>query len=110
MPVKAVVIASLLLTGCAGAEIVSLHGNSASPHAPSNEAASRGGVMKYESGNPGHAQRGRDDAYKKMHEFCRGPYKITQESLGKQTGDVVPYAGVYWVDNQEFVYLNFECE
>jgi hypothetical protein len=55
-------------------------GDGTSLYAPTNERE-QGGVVAYSMvGTSDMVKRRRDDAYKKMHEACNGPYRIVAET------------------------------
>lgn len=89
-----VLVLSFLVTGC-GSSMVSTRGDSVSAFAPSNEAARRGGTVKYNNGGPTKGKRA--SAYKRMSKRCGGPYRIVNE------GPVVEGAYTYW-------YIHFDCD
>jgi hypothetical protein len=104
------VVFALFLTGC-GASMVSTRGDSKSAYAPTNESAQRGGTIKYLNQGASSVKKDRrEDAYKQMHDFCRGAYKITSEGPRSEGGDVIPVGGVSFYEDSQYWYMNFECE
>lgn len=95
----------MLLNGCAS--VVTKRGDG-SKYAPTNEV--RGGTVKYNNQGFGAAGR-RKSAYKRMHQFCGGPYKIISEHSSRRGNMAVPVGGtVMFTGGQEEVYIDFECE
>lgn len=67
----------LSLAGCSASR-VSVNDPSTSAYAPANEAS--GPEISYCNAGPKHARNARrEDAYRKMHAACGGPYEIVRE-------------------------------
>jgi hypothetical protein len=96
--------------GCSATMVEKPGGTSSSPYAPVNEA-SRGGVVKYlNEGAKSIRNKRREDAYKKMYEACRGPYRIVAEGPQAEGGVVIqisPTSSVY--SSSQYWYIQFSC-
>jgi len=104
-------IGCLAFTGCAGANMVTMRGNSKSANAPVNEAEMRGGTIKYRaSGRQSVIRKSREVAYQQMSKYCGGPYRITKESVLQQNEGMTPIGGTYYADNQDWNFIDFQCE
>lgn len=88
--------------------MVSTRGNVSSDIAPTNEKEMRGGVVKYFT-EDGHSSERRQDAYQQMHDFCKSPYTITNESVKQDNSVVVPIEGIFVNPTTEWIYLSFKC-
>lgn len=98
------------LTGC-GASMVSTRGDSQSPYAPTNERDSRGGTVKYlNEGIASVRKSRREDAYRQMHDFCNGAYKITAEGPKSEGGMAMPIGNAAYYGDSQYWYMSFECE
>ncbi len=98
------------MIGCS-ATMVSTHGNSTSKYAPSNEKDHSGGLIKYlNQGGSSVIKSRRDDAYKKMYEYCGGNYKITSEGPRDEGGSAMPVGNMVVYDNDQYWYIGFECQ
>lgn len=98
-------LVALLMTGCSASMVQTRTGG---PHAPVNERT--GGIIKYlYMGSKTVIEKRRQDAYRQMHEHCRGAYRITVE--GEKAGTTVnldPILGQMSQDN--YWVIDFECE
>jgi hypothetical protein len=106
-----ILIASVFcVLGCS-AKMVSTHGDSNSAYAPVNEKSSRGGIVKYLNGGAKSVKAARkEDAYKKMHDFCGGPYKIVSEDPHNDGGYAQANGnGGASYGSYQYLYLKFEC-
>jgi hypothetical protein len=99
-----------LLQGCA-ATMVSNPGSAENvQYAPVNESE-RSGMVKYLNQGADFVIKGRRaDAYKQMHEACKGSYKIDSEgpqSNGSVTAVAAP--GVAFTESNQYWYIRFSC-
>jgi len=75
----------------------------------------RGGVVAYPTwGTEAATKRMRTDAYKKMHEYCDGKYKIAEEKIVSSSADHSTYpdghGGTYTTAyGSEEMMITFEC-
>jgi hypothetical protein len=99
----------VLLTACA-ASMVSSAKPSDSPDAPINERT-RTGVVKYLNDGAGFVKsKRREDAYKKMHESCGGPYRIVAEGPKEEGGVVVATSSeTAALLESHFWYIQYAC-
>lgn len=88
-----------LLPAC-GATMVSTRGKDVSNFAPINERQRKGGEVRYS--NWGDTYNKRKDAYRQMHDFCGGEYKITHEEEREKVKNAYGHTAAYW-------YIDFEC-
>lgn len=101
-------ISLIVLSGCAGSQLIRSVGSSDSLYAPLNERQMHGGTIKYLS-DFNRSQR-RQGAYKKMHDSCNGDYKITKEHTEKEDASFENYySHVWYSSNDEYIYVDFEC-
>lgn len=78
------------------------------PYAPVNEI--NGGTVSYlKEGWDSAIKARRNNAYKKMHDFCKGDYKILQdgEQLGDGTAFPVGDTVIYGQERRQ--QIKFEC-
>ena len=76
------------------------------PYAPVNEI--NGGIISYP--NEGRfVDYSRRDAYKKMHEYCKGDYKILEEGEHLGAGMATPIGGSVIYGEQKIWKIKFEC-
>jgi hypothetical protein len=108
---SAVMLCATLSLGCS-ASMVTKPGTVASApaaYAPVNEGA-RPGVVKYLNEGIGSVrEKRRQDAYKKMHEACGGPYRIDAEGPRVEGGVVVPVGDAAAVIPSQYWYIQFSC-
>ncbi len=107
MKLYLVLIGCLLTMGCASANLRTTT-TKGMPNAPVNEV--RGGTVDYL--NDGYAwvrTKRRADAYKKMHDYCQGDYKIVSENTEQGAGSSIPsaYGNIYATEHR--VQIRFEC-
>lgn len=106
-----ILVGLLVFSGCS-ASMVSTRGAGDSKYAPVNDA--KGGTVSYlNQGAKGVIQSRRNDAYKKMHDFCKGEYRIAKEyPRDKGSFGVVspaPWGATTLNDSSEYIYIDFEC-
>jgi hypothetical protein len=78
------------------------------PYAPINEI--NGGVVTYLNQGANYVvKKRRDNAYKKMHEHCKGDYRIVSENSGSKDGVIAPAGEGYVYGGSEYVSIKFEC-
>lgn len=95
----------VVLTGCSATMVTTRGGGR---FAPVND--SKGGTVEYSlEGARSVVEKRRQDAYRKMHAYCGGAYKITSESLRKDGGSAVPIGGVLFYGEERHNYIDFEC-
>lgn len=100
-----VVVAALVLSGCA-AQMMQSSGESA--YAPIDERS--GGQVRYlAAGIPPVQKSRREDAYRQMHEKCDGRYRIVSESSESAGAIVQPVGNAAMVHAGSWRYINFEC-
>jgi hypothetical protein len=78
------------------------------PYAPINEI--NGGTMSYlNQGVESVITKRRQNAYKKMHDYCRGDYRIIEE--GERVGDAIisPIGNTLFVGTNRHWKIKFEC-
>lgn len=103
-----IVIVFSVLTGCMSAQMVSAP-NSGSAYAPVNES-SRVGIVKYlNDGADFVRKQRREDAYKQMHEACRGPYRIDAEGSNAEGGVVMNSGSASFWAQSNYWYIQFSC-
>lgn len=79
-----------------------------SKYAPINEK--RGGIASYSTqGFRSQVEGSRKGAYKKMYEYCEGPYRITEEGNNIKGGSSVSFGRSSFYGNQRFREIRFEC-
>jgi hypothetical protein len=97
------------LMGCS-AKLVATRGDSKSAHAPVNEKSSRGGTVEYRTDGFGRDAK-REDAYRKMHTFCGGPYAIVSENPRQEEGASFEYElGTTARSTRRFQVIEFNCK
>ena len=71
----------------------------------------RGGTVQYlAQGWDSAIRKRRESAYKRMHKVCGGPYKITREVIGTDSGAAVnTYNSSYYAASKS-VFIDFLCE
>ncbi|WP_434676243.1 hypothetical protein [Pseudomonas sp. D3-10] len=108
--VKLLVVAIAVsgLFGCMSADMVSSPSTS-SGYAPINEG-SRSGVVKYlNDGAPYVRKQRRQDAYKQMHEACKGNYRIDAEGANAEGGSVINIGTSSFWAQSNYWYIQFSC-
>lgn len=97
----------LLFVGCSAS--LQTTTKKSTPYAPVNEV--HGGTASYlDEGYKFVRVKRREDAYKKMHDYCQGPYKIVNEGVpADNDGTAVPIGGVLFYGGQRHVEIKFEC-
>jgi hypothetical protein len=73
-----VLLAAAVLAAACTAGNVNSSGPETKPYAPTNNTAD-GDVRYLNAGAKSVRDKRRDDAYRKMHDFCGGPYEIVRE-------------------------------
>jgi len=82
--------------------------NKSTPNAPLNEI--NGGLVSYlNQGANSVIKARRNDAYKKMHDQCKGNYNIVEEGEHLGAGAVVPIGNVAFYGKQQEWKIKFEC-
>jgi hypothetical protein len=97
----------IFLTGCSATIETKL--SKTDPNAPVNEI--NGGVVSYlnQGGNSVIESR-RKDAYKKMHDYCGGAYKIVQENVNPSgAGVATPIGNSVFYGTDQYMKIRFEC-
>jgi len=51
----------------------------------------------------------REHAFKQMYETCQGKYKIISEKQETVFGGMVPIGNMMIADNDEYMFIEFEC-
>lgn len=71
----------------------------------------RGGIVRYLNQGAEFVRKARrDDAYRRMHEHCRGRYRIVSEGPEKGGEAVVAPLGDTWIAaTTEYWSIKFEC-
>lgn len=78
------------------------------PYAPTNEI--NGGVVSYlNQGAKSVIDSRRKDAYKKMHDSCKGPYKIIEEGEHLTEGLAMPVGNSTMYGQVQEWKIKFEC-
>lgn len=94
---------AISLTGCA--TLIVKRGEFIDPNAPVNET--KGGTARF----PLDSRSGREYAYKKMHDYCKGAYRVIREYMtsGRTTGTINENGGVD-LSSKSYWNIDFECE
>ena len=108
-PTVAFVMSSLLLSGCATTQMVSSHKKSNSPYAPINEESTVRGTVRYEIGSNAAMEKRREEAYKRMHEHCGGPYRIEAEGARAEQTEAFLIGGAMFSEATKAWYIDFQC-
>lgn len=94
------------LSSCSATMESSLSKNS--PYAPVNEI--NGGTVSYlNDGYLSIKEKRREDAYKKMHERCNGPYRIVSEEDRSENMNAAPIGAITYIGVEHHRYIHFEC-
>ncbi len=101
----------LLVSGCATSRIIQTTSPSTSPYAPLNESSHKKGTVRYSTDSFwSTTTTNREDAYKKMHDYCLGSYQIVSE---RNTSATDTYTGIYdglvYSSEDRFKEIDFEC-
>lgn len=103
---KYYLLALLLMTGCSASLRTTTKQGTA--YAPVNEV--KGGEVTYsDQGYKFVREKRRQDAYKKMHDYCGGPYKITNEGSSESASAGVPSAVGMVYSKERTINIKFEC-
>lgn len=105
-----IVIAMLMLSGCATASMVNFPGASGVANAPSNEGRRPGSIRYLNQGASFIINSRREDAYKQMSDACGGRYQIVSE--GPQSGgtSIMPMGTGFYAATSEYWYITFQCD
>lgn len=99
-------VAAFMLSGC-GAHMQTTTRKS-TPYAPTNEV--RGGTVSYlDQGASSVRAKRRESAYKQMHDYCQGDYKIVSEAAGSEGGTAIPVGGMLVYGQERKAEIKFEC-
>jgi len=97
---------ALLLSGCTATMQTTTR--QSTPYAPTNEI--RGGTVSYlDEGADFMRTRRREDAYKKMHDYCGGDYRIVSEGTRTDSGSAMPIGGIVYENVEKTVLIKFAC-
>jgi hypothetical protein len=102
-----IALGCLFLFGCSTASLDTRF-SKGSPNAPINEI--NGGIVSYlNQGAKSVIQDRRQDAYRKMHDACQGPYKILQEGEQLGEGMATPIGDSVIYTQERRWQIKFEC-
>jgi len=87
----------IILTGCAGAEIVK-----------KVEAPKKGGVIRYKNGNFVR-EKSRLIAVTEIDEYCGGPFTIQKEEFNPDVASLSAGGSHYTLDKENYMFIHFTC-
>jgi len=93
-PWPALLVLGILIAGCSAGNVNS-SGPETRPYAPSNNTAD-GDVRYLNAGAKRVRDARRDDAYRKMHAHCGGPYEIVREEDEEAPLMAGPYRRIWF--------------
>src|SRR5262245_14776598 len=105
--VSLILVATSILAGCSATMVTTT--DPGNKYAPVNEAS--GGTIKdLAQGADSVIKSRRNNAYKQMHDHCRGPYRIAAEKVKSGDGAAVPVGGTVVYGSNDYIYIDFVCE
>lgn len=91
------ILSVLILTGCAGAEIVK-----------KIESPKRGGIIRYKNGDFVR-EKSRLIAVTQIDEYCNGPFTVQREEFNPDVVSVNVGGSHYTPDKDNFMFIHFTC-
>jgi len=102
------IIASISL-GCSATSVIQPGSSSKSKYAPINEEV-RTGIIRYLNQGASFVRNSRrEDAYKKMYNFCNGKYTILNEGIRSEGGVITPIGNSATFSDIQYVYIEYRC-
>lgn len=87
----------IVLTGCAGAEIVK-----------TVESPKKGGVIRYKNGNFVR-EKSRLIAITEIDRYCSGAFTIQKEEFNPDVVSLTTESGHYTLDKDNYMFIHFTC-
>jgi len=79
------------------------------PYAPTNEV--NGGIVSYNTDwNPDIVKKSRQVAYKKMYDYCKGPYSIVEEGQVLGSAITTPLGDGALTTKETNWKIRFQCD